>query len=172
MLLRLRVWSFLQCESRAKPRALRLVAFRSLAAVLFSSFVSAAAAKELLAFPGAEGFGRFASGGRGGDVYTVTNLADAGPGSLREGFRSATGPRTIVFAVSGAIELKSKLVLDKSNITLAGQTAPGDGITLKDFTFQIRNATNVIVRYLRCRLGDEPKAKGAKGGDDTLNTED
>lgn len=127
---------------------------------------------EVLAFPGAEGFGRWARGGRGGDVYHVTNLDDAGPGSLREGFRSATGPRTIVFDVSGTIELKKKLVLDKSCITVAGQTAPGDGITLKEFTFQIVRATNVVVRYLRMRLGDEHKGVGAKGGDDTLNTED
>lgn len=102
----------------------------------------------------------------------MTNLADAGPGPLRERIRSATGPRTIVFEVSGTIELKSRLVLAKSTITIAGQTAPGEGITLRDFTFQIRNATNVIARYLRCRLGDQNKAPGAKGGDDTLNTED
>jgi pectate lyase len=68
--------------------------------------------------------------------------------------------------------LQSRLVLEKSAITIAGQTAPADGITLKDYTFQIKNATNVIVRYLRCRLGDQNKAKGAKGGDDTLNTDD
>jgi hypothetical protein len=131
-----------------------------------------ATAAEMIAFPGAEGFGRFARGGRGGDVFIVTNLNDAGPASLREGIRSAKGPRTIVFEVSGTIQLKSKLVLDKSDITIAGQTAPGDGIAVRDFTFQIRNATNVIVRYLRFRLGDQNKAKGAKGGDDTLNTED
>src|SRR6185503_2509838 len=133
---------------------------------------AAALAAEIVAFPGAEGFGRFAAGGRGGDVFIVTNLNDSGPGSLREGFRSATGPRTIVFEVSGTIELKNKLVLEKSAITIAGQTAPGDGITLKDYTFQIKNATNVIVRYLRCRLGDQNKPIGAKGGDDTLNTDD
>lgn len=131
-----------------------------------------AAPRELLAFPGAEGFGRLANGGRGGDVYEVTNLNDSGPGSLREGFLTIRGPRTIVFTVSGTIELKQKLLLEKSNVTIAGQTAPGDGITLKDFTFQIRNATNIIVRYLRCRLGDEHKGVGAKGGDDTFNTED
>jgi pectate lyase len=132
----------------------------------------AVAATEMLAFPGAEGFGRLASGGRGGDVYTVTNLNDAGPGSLREGICTATGPQTVVFGVSGTIQLRSKLVLDKSNITIAGQSAPGDGIALRDYTFQIRHATNIIVRYLRLRLGDQNKPKGARGGDDTLNTED
>ena len=140
----------------------------SLAILLLPAVASSA---EIIAFPGAEGFGRFASGGRGGDVYHVINLDDSGPGSLREGIRSATGPRTIVFDLSGTIKLKSRLTLDKSALTIAGQTAPGDGITLKDFTFQIKNATNVIVRYLRFRLGDQDKAKGAKGGDDTLNTE-
>ncbi len=127
---------------------------------------------QLPAFPGAEGFGRVACGGRGGDVYHVTSLADAGPGSLRNGIRSATGPRTIVFDVSGTIQLKSRLTLDKSLITIAGQTAPGDGITLRDFTFQIKDAHDVVVRYLRFRLGDENKPKGARGGDDTVNTED
>src|SRR5438093_9941494 len=141
------------------------------AAVLLVVGVSESAAKEVLAFPGAEGFGRLASGGRGGDVYEVTNLDDSGAGSLREGIRSAHGPRTIVFKVSGTIQLKKKLLLDKSDLTIAGQTAPGDGITLRDYTFQIKNATNVIVRYLRLRLGDQNKPKGAKGGDDTFNTE-
>ncbi|MBI3850703.1 MAG: pectate lyase [Verrucomicrobia bacterium] len=140
--------------------------------ISFLLFASVGYSAQIVAFPGAEGFGRFATGGRGGDVFIVTNLSDSGPGSLREGFRSATGPRTIVFEVSGTIELKKKLVLDKSSITIAGQTAPGDGVTLKDYTFQIKNATNVIVRYLRCRLGDQNKEKGAKGGDDTLNTDD
>src|SRR6186713_1709933 len=114
----------------------------------------AAAGKEVVAFPGAEGFGRLASGGRGGDVYEVTTLDDSGPGSLREGFSSAKGPRTIVFTTSGTIQLKSRLSLDKSNITIAGQTAPGDGITLRDYTFQIKGASNIVVRYLRLRLGD------------------
>ncbi len=129
-------------------------------------------AAALPAFPGAEGFGRMAIGGRGGDVFTVTNLNDDGPGSLREGIRSASGPRTIVFATSGTIKLKSRLVLDKSFVTIAGQTAPGDGITIRDYTFQIRNAHDVIVRYIRFRLGDQNKPIGASGGDDTLNTED
>jgi hypothetical protein len=129
-------------------------------------------AKDIVAFPGAEGFGRLASGGRGGDVYEVTTLDDSGPGSLRAGFLSAKGPRTIVFRTSGTIQLKSKLLLNKSDITIAGQTAPGDGIALRDYTFQIKNASNIIVRYLRLRLGDQNKPKGAKGGDDTFNTDD
>lgn len=126
----------------------------------------------LPAFPGAEGFGRFARGGRGGDVYCVTTLADSGPGSLREGLRSEVGPRTIVFEISGTIQLRSQLLLDKSFVTIAGQTAPGDGVSLRDFTFRIKDAHDVVVRYLRLRLGDENKAKGAHGGDDTWNTDD
>jgi pectate lyase len=113
-----------------------------------------------LAFPGAEGFGRFTRGGRGGDVYHVMNLNDDGPGSLRHGVRSASGPRTIVFDVSGTIELKKPLVVNKSFLTIAGQTAPGDGVCLKDWTFEIRKASHIIVRYLRVRLGDQHKPHG------------
>ncbi len=157
---------------RVHSRHLFPVNYAGTLASLASLFAaSSVAGGEIVAFPGAEGFGRLASGGRGGDVYEVTSLEDSGPGSLREGFTSAKGPRTIVFRTSGTIQFKSKLVLDKSNISIAGQTAPGDGITLRDYTFQIRQATNIIVRYLRFRLGDQNKPKGAKGGDDTLNTE-
>lgn len=110
------------------------------------------------AFPGAEGFGKWTTGGRGGDVYHVTTLADSGPGSLREGVATATGPRTIVFEVAGAIELQSPLRIEnKAGMTLAGQTAPGDGITIKDHGLQLTSCRDIVVRYLRLRLGDKNK---------------
>lgn len=137
---------------------------------LVTGFTAADASEGQLAFPGAEGFGRFAKGGRGGDVYHVTTLADDGPGSLREGLRSARGPRTIVFDLSGTIELKKPIVVETSYLTIAGQTAPGNGICVKDQTFQIRNASHIIVRYIRFRLGDENKPRPS--GPDCLNTND
>src|SRR4029078_3539654 len=97
-------------------------------------------------------------------------LADDGSGSLRNGIRTATGPRTIVFDLSGKIVLKTKLVIDKSYITIAGQSAPGDGICLRDHTFRIKNASHIIVRYLRFRLGDLNKPRPA--GDYCINTDD
>ncbi|MDO8542623.1 MAG: hypothetical protein Q7S40_19460 [Opitutaceae bacterium] len=110
------------------------------------------------AFPGAEGFGRFAQGGRGGDVYHVVTLDDSGPGSLREGLGSARGPRTIVFDLSGTIALAAPLVINHPQITIAGQTAPGDGITLRNHALRVE-ADHVVVRFLRSRLGDEGGAR-------------
>jgi hypothetical protein len=134
-----------------------------------ASAVDAQNKERPLAFPGAEGFGRFAQGGRGGDVYHVTNLDDDGPGSLRHGIKSAKGPRTIVFGLSGTIQLKSELRITQSNLTLAGQTAPGDGITLRDRTVSLRNCHDIIIRYIRLRLGDKNEKPG---GYDTLTTDD
>jgi hypothetical protein len=153
-------------------RSLRWVLGLTLAGALLPFAPTTVPAGDVVAFPGAEGFGRLASGGRGGDVYEVTTLDDSGPGSLRDGFLTAKGPRTIIFKTSGTIQLKSRLQLTKSDITIAGQTAPGDGICLRDYTFQMKGASNVIVRYLRLRLGDQNKPKGARGGDDTFNTDD
>lgn len=101
------------------------------------------------AFPGAEGHGRYTAGGRGGKVIHVTNLNDSGAGSLRNAL-SGDGKKIIVFDVSGYIDLKSQLNIT-SNTTILGQTAPGDGITLRYHTLYFGNCDNVIVRYIRCR---------------------
>jgi unsaturated rhamnogalacturonyl hydrolase len=105
-----------------------------------------------LAFPGAEGFGAYAIGGRGGKVIFVDNLNDSGPGSLRAAVED-TVPRTVVFRVSGTIELESDLVISSPYITIAGQTAPGDGICLKNYLLKIKRTHNVVVRFLRVRPG-------------------
>jgi len=109
-----------------------------------------------LAFPGAEGHGRYVTGGRGGTVYIVNSLEDNVSNPVAGTMRYAvdkSGARTIVFAVSGTIHLKAELKISYDNITIAGQTAPGDGICLADFPVSV-NANNVIMRFIRCRMGD------------------
>lgn len=104
-------------------------------------------------FPGAEGFGKYTVGGRGGKVIEVTNLHDSGPGSFRAAVMAA-GPRTVVFRVSGTIALESEIKVRNGYLTIAGQTAPGDGICLKNYQFSF-DAPQIIIRYLRFRPGDE-----------------
>ncbi|MBQ6786335.1 MAG: hypothetical protein IJO85_01285 [Lachnospiraceae bacterium] len=111
---------------------------------------------DIAAFPGVEGGGKYITGGRGRQVYTVTNLNDNGEGSLRWALEQTkeTDGGTIVFNVSGNIELKSSLRFDGiKNVTIAGQTAPGDGITISGYDTNISNSENVIIRYMRFRPG-------------------
>jgi len=107
---------------------------------------------QLPAFPGAEGWGMYAKGGRGGVVLAVTNLNDNGPGSFRAAVMNPN-PRIVIFQVSGTIELKSKLVITAPYLTIAGQTAPGDGICLKNFPLDLANSHDIIIRSIRVRPG-------------------
>lgn len=135
--------------SRASGRRLAAVrhAILSTLVLLHSSGVASA---QLRAFPEAEGFGAYATGGRGGTVFHVTNLNDSGPGSFRDAV--STGNRIVVFDVGGWIELASPVSV-QDNITIAGQTAPGEGIGLKNYGVSFSNADNVIARHLHVRQG-------------------
>ena len=135
--------------------------------VLVTTLFFSISRSQQLAFPGAEGFGAYSKGGRGGQVIYVTNLDDQGPGSLRRAVEQE-GPRTVVFGVSGTIELKARLNIENPYLTIAGQTAPGDGICLKGATLLIET-NDVIIRYIRVRLGDGSHGIGSLQGKDAIS---
>lgn len=118
--------------------------------------------RKVPAFPGAEGAGAATAGGRGGKVIAVTNLNDGGPGSLRAAVE-AEGPRIVVFRVSGVITLETPLTIANPFITIAGQTAPGDGICIRHQTTEI-NTHDVVLRYLRFRRGNIKDRNDGLGG--------
>jgi hypothetical protein len=149
-------------------RKMRIPTFLAFAWTLSCTSIKATtgemqAKQQVLAFPTAEGAGKYATGGRGGKVIKVTNLNDAGAGSLRAAIEEK-GPRTILFETDGTIELQSKLLILNDSITIAGQSAPGDGICIKGFPLYIY-ANNVVIRYIRTRMGDiHPFEDDAFGG--------
>ncbi|HUP10829.1 MAG TPA: hypothetical protein VM187_01410, partial [Niastella sp.] len=117
---------------------------------LFAIVFSIPAFAQLPAFPGAEGFGKYATGGRSGSVYHVTNLNNSGAGSLRDAVSSPN--RIVVFDVAGVIKITERMIVS-ANIYLAGQTAPGEGITVYGNGWSFSNASNTICRYMKIRMG-------------------
>ncbi len=141
-----------------KKRLLCMISLVLVLVTLLPGVPRGAAAGEVLAFPEADGLGKYTVGGRGGRVIEVTNLLDGPviPGSLRAAVE-ASGPRIVVFKVAGTIDLVSPLDIWNPYITIAGQTAPGEGITLRNYTFYIK-VGEVIIRNIRFRLGDLKEA--------------
>lgn len=130
------------------------------AGLSLSMLAAGSLSAQTLSFPGAEGFGRYATGGRNGNVYIVTNLNNSGPGSLRDAVSQPN--RIVVFEVGGVIKITTRIVVSP-NITIAGQTAPGGGITVYGNGFSFSGANNTICRYIRVRMG-----KNGDSGKDAL----
>jgi hypothetical protein len=143
--------------SRILPTGMGVAALMAIAAWAHAGPRPTPATEAVVAFPGAEGAGRISVGGRGGAVVRVTNLNDSGPGSLRAAVETE-GPRTVVFDIGGTIHLLTPLRIREPRITLAGQTAPGGGITLRGQPLLI-SADDVVVRYIRSRLGDADRVE-------------
>jgi hypothetical protein len=146
-------------------------------AIVFVSSWQQNANGQLPAFPGAQGFGAAASGGRGGEVFHVTSLANTNVGTYEgaNGFNRGTlrwcllseassAPRTIVFDVGGAVPLTSQITIENSNMTIAGQTAPGQGLSTQGRPWLFESGSNLVVRYVRNRLG-------RNGGQDSMGVE-
>ena len=140
-------------DRKGKSRQMKFFSslFLTCLVLLFSHVSNSKGA--VLSFPEAEGFGAYAKGGRGGRVIEVTNLNASGPGSFAAACK-AIGPRTIVFRVGGTILLNDRLTIREPYVTIAGQTAPGDGICIRNGTLAIATH-DVVVRYLRIRVGNE-----------------
>ncbi|MDD9266214.1 FIMAH domain-containing protein [Paenibacillus sp. GCM10023248] len=150
-------------------RFLALMLIMVMALSLFPlSMPTAQANNSLLpAFPGAEGFGNAAAGGRGGEVYHVTSYELTGPGTFHDALMTAgSTPRTIVFDISGEITIPQIVVTNKSHITIAGQTAPGDGVTIRGNNIRFIDSNDIVIRYLRFRMGK------LNVNDDTMYFED
>lgn len=141
--------------------------FRFVSCLFFTLLIASQALAAIPAFPGAEGAGAWTPGGRGGKIIIVNSLADSGPGSLREAI-DTKGPRTIVFQVAGIIHLESNLSINHPFVTIAGQSAPGDGICVRGATTEI-NTHDVIIRYMRFRRGNLKKKDDALGGNPVGN---
>jgi autotransporter-associated beta strand protein len=134
--------------------------FRCLSVFLLSFLCASVTFAQLPAFPGAEGFGKYAQGGRTGTVYHVTNLNDSGTGSLRDAVSVAN--RIVVFDVAGVIKISSRIVF-KNNLYVAGQTAPGEGIIVYGDGVSFSGASNTIVRYVKFRMGKSATGEDAAG---------